>query len=228
MRPGVRSRPGDRPPSPAGGCGFGGQRVNQAAADAGTGLRIERIGEADFREFVRVHGSSPEIGPIATYLDGNHGERVYGEPHLFGLSGCGVLCAVACCTVCPDRSGKAHAGKLDSVVVHGRIRRGGLGAALVTKAFQHMLEDPAINIASLFSYAVHPATVAMLRRLGFSEPPARGAPLSSLEITETTRQQIATRFRLGFQNAERKLALQCAYCRNNNRRARPWCAAKLR
>ena len=219
-----------RPPATQGGrrtCEFGGLRVNQAAPVAGTGLTIDRISEADFREFVRVHGSSPEIGPIATYLDGNHGERVYGEPHLFGLNGCGVLCAVACCTVCPDRSGTAHAGKLDSVVVHGGIRRGGLGAALVTWAFRHMLNDPALNIASLFSYAVHPATVAMLRRLGFSEPPTRGAPLSSLAITDANRQQVATRLKVGFQNAERKFGLQCAYCRNNNRRARPWCAAKL-
>lgn len=201
--------------------------MNETARDVRTGLKIDRISEADFREFVRVHGSSPEIGPIATYLDGNHGERVYGEPHLFGLTGCGVLCAVACCTICADRSGAAHAGKLDSIVVHGRIRRSGLGAALVTKAFQNMLDDPALNITSLFSYAVHPATVAMLCRLGFSEPPTRGAPLSSLEITAANRQQIVTRLKVGFQNAERKFGLQCAYCRNNNRRARPWCAAKL-
>lgn len=111
--------------------------------------------------------------------------------------------------------------------MHQSIRRGGLGAALVGKAFQELLADPRFNITTLFSYAVHPATVRMLRRFGFSEPPPTGAPLSALDITDDSRQRLDKELRIGFQNAEKKLKLQCTYCLNNNKRARPWCAHRL-
>jgi len=200
--------------------------VNAGAARVGAGLRIDRISEPEFREFARLYGSSPEIGAIATYLDDDHGERVYGAPYLFGLKGCDVLCAIACCTICPARDGKSHACKLDSIIVHPATRRNGLGAALVARAFEDMLADPGFEITSLFSYAVHPATVAMLRRFGFSKPPQRGAPLSALEIRPDTRRKIATDFKVRFQDTERKLKLKCVYCLQNSRRAQPWCALK--
>lgn len=200
--------------------------MNELEADAGAGLRIDRIGEAEFRDFARLHGSSPEIGAIATYVDAEHGERTYGEPFLFGLTGCGVLCAVACCTVSQGRDGASHACKLDSIIVHQATRRGGLGAALVARAFQQMLSEPGLRITSFFSYAVHPATAAMLRRLGFSAPPQRGAPLSSLEIAEGDRERVATLLKVRFQDAVRKPRLNCVFCQRGSRRAQPWCALK--
>ena len=203
------------------------QRVSDTAARDTEGLRIERIGETEFREFTRRHGTSPEIGPIGTYLDDDHRDRAYGEPHLFALTGCGDTCAVVCCTLGADRTGETHACKLDSIIVHQSIRRGGLGATLVGKAFQELLADPRFNITTLFSYAVHPATVRMLCGFGFSKPAPTGAPLSSLDITADSRQLLDKELRIRFQNAERKLKLQCTYCLNNNRRARPWCAHRL-
>ncbi|MDA1325328.1 MAG: GNAT family N-acetyltransferase [Proteobacteria bacterium] len=190
---------------------------------ASSGLQIEHVTEAAFRKFARQHGSSPEIGPIGTYLDADHGDRVYGEPHLFAMFGCGDICAVACCNLVVHRLGEGHVCKLDSIIVHQSIRRGGLGATLVNKAFQEMMDDKRFDITSFFSYAVHPATVRLLRPFGFSEPPPTGAPLLSLKISDANREQLATELKVRFQDAEQKLKLQCIYCRKHDKRARPWC-----
>ncbi len=190
---------------------------------AASGLQIEHITEVAFRKFAREHGSSPEIGPIGTYLDDGHRDRVYGEPHLFAMLGCGDICAVACCTLIVHRLGEGHVCKLDSIIVHQSTRRGGLGATLVNKAFQEMLDDKRFDITSFFSYAVHPATVRLLRRFGFSEPPAAGAPIVSLKISAAQRDQLATDLQLRFRDTENKLKLRCIYCRKRDKRARPWC-----
>ncbi len=117
--------------------GFGGSRISGPRnISTGEGLRFETISEAIFRQFARQQGTSDEIGPIGTYLDGDHGDQAYGELFLFGLLGCGELCAVICCTVTLDPSTQTYACELDSVIVHERIRRGGLGTALVTMAFR--------------------------------------------------------------------------------------------
>ncbi|MHA1108124.1 MAG: GNAT family N-acetyltransferase [Alphaproteobacteria bacterium] len=197
--------------------------MTDPAEDAADGMQIGRITETAFREFARRHGSSPEIGPIGTYLDNDHGDQAYGAPHLFALSGCGEICAIVCCTVAAHRSGDGHACKLDSIIVHQSIRRGGLGAALVAKAFQEMMDDARFNISSFFSYAVHPATVRMLRRFGFSEPPPAGAPLSALAISDENRAHLVTELKVRLQDTEKKLKLQCTFCRKGDRRARRWC-----
>jgi N-acetylglutamate synthase-like GNAT family acetyltransferase len=190
---------------------------------AGSGLQIEHITEAVFRKFGRQHGSSPEIGPIGTYLDDGHGDRAYGEPHLFAMFGCGDICAVACCTLVAHQLGEGHVCKLDSIIVHQSIRRNGLGATLVNKAFQEILDDKRFDITAFFSYAVHPATVRLLRRFGFSEPPTTGAPIVSLQISATHRDQLALDLKVRSQNAEQRLKLRCVYCRKRDKNARPWC-----
>lgn len=202
--------------------------MTETVSDGAEGLKIERITEDAFRAFARRHGSSTEIGPIGTYLDDDHQGQAYGEPHLFGLTGCGEICAIVCCTVGADHTGRSHACKLDSIIVHNDLRRGGLGAALVYKAFQELLDDPRFNVASIYSYAVHPATVRMLHRLGFSDPPPTGAPLSSIEVIGSRRERLAKTLKIGFQNAEKKLKIQCSFCQNNDKRTRRWCAFRLR
>lgn len=199
----------------------------ETAGETGEGLGVAPIAEAEFREFVRRHGSSDEIGPIGTYLDDAQREHTYGAPHLWGLYGCGDLCAVVCCTISPYQSGAGHACKLDSIIVHQSLRREGLGAALVCRIFQHLMEDARFDVTSIFSYAVHPATVRMLGRLGFSAPPPRGAPLCSLRIGADNRKQLATALNLKFQDTAKKLKLRCTYCLGRDRRSRPWCAHQL-
>jgi hypothetical protein len=63
----------------------------------------------------------------------------------------------------------------------------------------------------------------MLRRLNFTEPPPTGAPLTSLQFDDNNRGQQKKAFELRFQDVSQQLKLQCTYCMNGDRRARPWC-----
>ena len=200
--------------------------MNAADSDICEGLTFQRIREDDFRTFARFHGNSVEIGRIGTYLDADNAEQAYGKPYLFGLFGCQQICAVVCCTISKDSNRDVHACKLDSVIVHQDVRKGGLGSLLVTKAFMELLDGPEFNIGTIYSYAVHPATVRMLRRLNFSEPPPTGAPLASLRIDDDNRERLTTKFRTRFQEVSQQLRLQCTYCVNKDRRARPWCLVR--
>ena len=198
----------------------------ESGSDICDGLAFQRIREDDFRIFARFHGSSEEIGRIGTYLDADNAEQAYGKPYLFGLFGCQEICAVVCCTISKSSNRNGHACKLDSIIVHQDVRKGGLGSLLVTKAFMDLVDDPEFNIGTIYSYVVHPATVRMLQRLNFSEPPPTGAPLTSLRITDDNREQLTTDFKVRFQDVSQRLKLQCIYCVNKDRRARPWCLVR--
>ncbi len=197
--------------------------MGPASLDTGEGLSFETIFVETFRQFARQHGTSTEIGPIGTYLDSDHGRQAYGDPFLFGLLGCGELCAAVSCTVSMDPNDRTHACKLDSIIVHPQIRRGGLGGVLVANAFLELIADKRLQIGRLYSYAVHPATERLLARLSFSNPPPTGAPLSALEISDDNRDQVATTMKVRVQDMTQRLGLQCAYCSNHDKRARPWC-----
>lgn len=186
-------------------------------------LTFQTISEDTFRKFARRHGTSPEIGRIGTYLDADGSAEAHGEAHLFALMGCGKLCAVTCCTVMEHKTDQAHACKLDSVIVDGQLRKRGLASILVAQAFVDLVTDPHLKISMIYSYAVHPATVQMLRRLSFSQPPPVGAPLSSVHIDHTNRQRFIARCRACIQAVSNQLKLQCVFCLGKDRRARPWC-----
>jgi hypothetical protein len=62
------------------------------------------------------------------------------------------------------------------VIVHDRLRKRGLGSILVYKAFLDVVTDSGLEIAKIYTHAVHPATVRMLSRLLFSKPPLLGPP----------------------------------------------------
>lgn len=195
-------------------------RSQEPAVD---GSQIKSITESSFLDFARRHGSSEEIGRISTYLDNAIEDRVYGEPYLLAIFGCGDICAVSCCTLIVNRSGKGYSCKLDSIIVHPSIRRGGLGAMLVNKAFQELMDDERFDITCFLSYAVHPATVSMLRRLGFSKPPPSGAPLSSLNISDANRKEFMKKLKIKFERARTKFEFKCISCRKRDKRTRPWC-----
>lgn len=186
-------------------------------------LTFQTISEDTFREFARRHGTSPEIGRIGTYLDADGKTEAPGEPHLLGLMGCGKLCAVSCCTVMEHKTDQAHACKLDSVIVDGTLRKRGLASILVAQAFVDLVTDTHLKITIIYSYAVHPATVQMLRRLSFSKPPPMGAPISSVHIDDANRERFITRCRSCIQTVSNQLRLQCAFCTAKDRRAMPWC-----
>lgn len=187
------------------------------------GLQILPVSVDDFREFARRHGTSREIGRIGTFLDDDKAEGGETRHHLFGLLGCGKLCAVVCCTVVGNRVGEKHTCKLDSVIVDGGIRKRGLASILVSKAFLQLVTDNGLAISKIFSYAVHPATVRLLQQMSFSTPPPRGAPISAIFIDSSNHEQFVTACKLSVQSLTNKLKLQCAFCESRDKRAKPWC-----
>lgn len=198
-------------------------RLTKSSSTTDETLTFQTISEDTFREFARRHGTSPEIGRIGTYLDADCTAEAPGEPHLFALMGCGKLCAITCCTVMEHKTDQAHACKLDSVIVDGTLRKRGLASILVAQAFVDLVTDPHLKISIIYSYAVHPATVQMLRRLSFSKPPPVGAPISSVHIDHANRERFIARCRSCIQAVSSQLKLQCAFCKVKDRRTVPWC-----
>ncbi len=187
----------------------------------GDGLTFERISEDAFRDFSRHHGTSPEIGRIGTFFEEteDHGTK----PYLFGLLGCGDLCAVVCCTLGKHATDASDICKLDSVIVHDELRKRGLASALVANAFLDLMNDKDLNITKIYSHAVHPATVKLLSQLAFSEPPPLGAPISSVHFDDGNRDRFMTNCLVNSQSTVSRLKLQCQFCLGNDRRAMPWC-----
>ena len=149
------------------------------------GLEFRALDATTFREFARLHATSDEIGPIATYLDEDRKTgNLKSEIELQGLWGCDELCAAVCCLITPATDGKYSAIKLDSIVVDKKLRRQGLGIALVVKTFQDVISRHRPEIRNLYAHSVHPATVRMLRSLGFNEPLPTGAPISAINLVE--------------------------------------------
>ena len=190
------------------------------------GLEFKGLSEEEFRGFACHHGTSAEIGRIGTYLDDTH--EVRGETRLFSLYGCAKLCAAACCTVAASSIGGIHVCKLDSVIVHDRLRKRGLGSLLVYKAFLDLVTDSELEVGKIYTHAVHPATVRMLKQLKFSESPLVGAPLCAVDLDGGNREIFLTLCRNGYLNCLNTLKLQCTFCMNGDRRARPWCKSAIR
>jgi len=208
------------------------------------GLGFFPLTREAFREFAKLHATSDEIGPIATYLDEGVGSAKHDDANaihkhddanaiqkteivLYGLYGCDALCAAICCLVTSSRLGSNQAEasqgiKLDSIIVDKALRRRGLGAALVARAFADLIEDPARNVQHLYAHSVHPATVRLLRSLAFRDPPPSGAPISSLHF-EDGGAAFIKRCRDQVASVSTNLKLQCSYCRANHRKARRWC-----
>ena len=189
----------------------------------GSGLEIREVPPDIFVNFAKRHGTSEEIGPIATIFDkpGEIDEKV--EIQALGLFGCGTLCAVAACTVTRSEGDASSGLKLDSIIVDRVLRRRGLAALLVAKAFRSILSDPEQTISMIYSHAVHPATERLLRSMSFNDPPPIGAPISSLQLDDASRTELLAFCEIQIQRASDRLKLQCSYCEDCDRRARPWC-----
>lgn len=197
-----------------------------AAKPNGSGLEIREVSADTFVDFAKRHGTSEEIGPIGTIFDkiSDLADNVRVYP--IGLYGCGTLCAVTACTVTHGQADKPGGLKLDSIIVDRALRRRGLAGLLVAKAFHQLLSDPNQNISSIFSHAVHPATVRLLQRMSFSEPPPLGAPISSYPLDDTGKAELLAFCEIQMQRALERLNLQCTFCEGGDRRARPWCQAR--
>lgn len=189
------------------------------------GVTIGPLTDDAFREFARKFATSPEIGPIRTALDSDSQERGEAGYVLVGLSGCGRLCSAACLLLYPSKidGGETHVVKLDSVIVDPALRRRGLGGVLVAQAFRDLVAETGFGIRRIYAHSVHPATVSLLKRLGFIDPPPVGAPISNTAIEPGKEEEFLARCDDQIRGRLEQLRLQCEFCRKGDRRARPWC-----
>jgi len=187
------------------------------------GLSFQELSREDYQAFARAHGTSPEIGGIATHFDGPAADEATGDVHLFGLFGCGTVCAAACCVVAPHASAGTDVCKLDSIIVDPGLRNRGLAKVVVSQILEKVLTTPKYRISSIFSHAVHPATVRILRRLSFGEPPPLGAPLTSVRLDDGERERFRVKCRRAAEADLNNLKLQCILCREGNVQAKRWC-----
>lgn len=197
--------------------------MNDLDQEAAEGILFTRLSEEEYREFSRRFGTSDEIGRIGTYFEDSPGDKGREEPILFGLVGCGKLCAIVCCTVAENITGGGHSCKLDSVIVDPDLRKRGLASILVTNAFLELMDNAKLDVTKFHSHAVHPATVRMLVNLAFSKPAVVGAPLSSIQIDDTNRADFLRRCKGTLRDGLNRLKLQCQFCLKRDRRAKPWC-----
>lgn len=196
----------------------------KADTDTKTGLTIGEIDGEEFRLFARRFANSPEIGPIGTCLDSDAEPVPGAELRIVALKGCDKLCAAAAFQLFPSKHNSgAHVLKLDSIVVDPSLRRRGLGAVLVANSFSEFVKDSAKRVTRIYAHSVHPATVAMLTRLGFSAPPPIGAPITDASIDDETRKAFLDACDSQTRGLLSQMRLQCEFCRKGDRRARPWC-----
>ena len=188
------------------------------------GPRIEAISGQAFRDFAKRYATSPEIGPIQTSLDGGLDREIDFDRILVGLWGCERLCAVACFHLYASARDEARQVlKLDSVIVDERLRHRGLAGLLLAQSFLDLILDGARKVARIYAHAVHPATLRLLRRLGFNAPQATGAPICDLGIEAETRDAFLKACEDQIRGHINQMKLQCAFCRKGDKRARPWC-----
>ncbi len=189
----------------------------------GSRLEIREIAPDIFAKFARRHGTSEEIGPIATIFDKPEEIDEKIEVKTLGLFGCGTLCAVCACTVTSSEGDTKGGLKLDSIIVDRELRRRGLAGLLVAKSFHALLCDADRTVSMIYSHAVHPATERLLRSMSFDDPPPVGAPISAYRLDDASRKALLIFCDIQMRRATDRLKLQCSYCEDCDRRAQPWC-----
>ncbi len=189
-----------------------------------SGLAIGEIPVDVFLDFARRHANSPEVGPIRTCFDHDATPTPNTRRYVFGLQGCERICAAASLVLCQARETQSeYALKLDSVIVDPALRKRGLASVLVAEIFANFLAETEYGIKSIYAHSVHPATVSMLRRLGFRNPPPVGAPISHLGIADGARDDTVATFEHHVNGRRSYMRLQCELCLTRSRRSRPWC-----
>lgn len=198
--------------------------VANTSVRGGKGLVIDEISSDQFRDFAKRHANSPEIGPIKTGVDDDADPAAGSRRYLFGLQGCGKLCAAVCVELYQSKlMQSAQTLKLDSVIVDQELRRRGLASLLVADVFANLLGCAELSIKRIYAHSVHPATVLLLRRLRFKDPPPTGAPISHLAIDEDASVNYASIFEGLERPRQAYLKLQCELCLKKRKQARPWC-----
>jgi|GEM_PF-1471995 N-acetylglutamate synthase-like GNAT family acetyltransferase len=176
------------------------------------GLYFASVTREAYSSFIIRHARSDEIGPIQTVLDGARGNDAEREIRLIGLYACGKLCATATAVISRNKLNRHQACKLDSIVVHHDVRHQGIAMMTVTKLFKDLIVDADLDIGTIMSHAVHPATVRMLTSLGFGAPPATGAPIVSRKIDDQNEKEFLKICTAGYLEIHNSLKHQCLQC----------------
>lgn len=187
------------------------------------GLETKAVSIDEFRQFAARFGRSDEIGPIGTYFESGQSKQTATKVRLLGLRACHTLIAVACFTLNRSRDGHSYSCKLDSVIVTPTLRKLGLASLLVAQGFRELVEDDAESITTIYAHSVHPATVKLLRKHGFSDPQLAGAPISALRVTDESRGAFLTSLKVREQATSVRLRHKCVACVNRKKGAVPWC-----
>lgn len=205
----------------------------QSAPNPKESLSFARLDEETFCALARRHGTSDEIGRIATFFDDDKkkdgkpstkGSTLFCPPRLYGLTGCGRLGVAVCLTIHNNASDDKQSCRLDSVITDSKLRKRGLASLLIAHAFLDVLNIPDFSITTFHSHAVHPGTVRMLKRMLFSDPPINGAPLITVQMTDEIKPKFVTACDLIIQERTNNLKLHCAFClQGNKRKVRHWC-----
>jgi hypothetical protein len=187
------------------------------------GLYFASVTREAYGAFTIRNARSDEIGPIQTVLDSGMGENPEQEIRLIGLYACGKLCATATAVLSRNKLNRHQACKLDSIVVNRDVRRQGIAMLTVTKLFKDLIEDTDLDIDTIISHAVHPATERMLASLGFGQPPARGAPIVSRKIDYQNELEFLKLCTTSYMEIHNRLKHQCLQCLKGRPDARRWC-----
>lgn len=189
------------------------------------GLYFQPVELAEFNNFALRQATSSEIGRIGTIYDNTADVDPTHIIRNLGLYGCGKLCAVAVCVIVPNKSDGHNSCRLDTVIVDNDLRKLGLATFTITTLFMDLISDPALDISRLFSYAVHPGTVAALKKLKFSDPPPKGAPLVAVEVDEAEDSKVFLACQSLFGELNSQLGDTCAKCKTTDDPGRRWCEA---
>ena len=84
------------------------------------------------------------------------------------------------------------------------------------------MADTARNIVHIYAHSVHPGTVRLLRRLGFNDPQATGAPISDVIVDAASREAFPKDCESQIVNHTSQINVQCEFRRKGDKRARPW------
>ena len=107
-----------------------------------------------------------------------------------------------------------------------RFRRRGLAGLLVAQSFIDEVIKGVRNISRIYAHSVHPATVRLLRRLGFDDPQISGAPISGISVGADNREALLAACEEQIKSHMNQIKLQCEFCRTGDKRARPWCVPR--
>lgn len=187
------------------------------------GLHFKPVEQKEFDTFILRHATSPELGRIGTVYDQKEPTHPNQIIRTLGLYGCNKLCAIALCVIIPNRSDSHKSCRLDTLVSDNGLRQQGLATSVVAALFKELLLDPELDISRMFSYAVHPGTVAALKKMHFSNPPPKGAPLISVEIGDPETCEVLSSCQELFTSINAKLSDTCSKCTADDEPERRWC-----